>query len=151
MSAEGMMLAATVIRTNFFGSAAETREDVQLAWPDARSATTADELREALLAMLRGCGHESLTPVVLEGMGSAGWKLPDNLFLNQIPCDVDIRDWFYRDVCDAVQVALEDESLVSACQGRLRIECLPPELNPEMDTFRSGTMLELVREQYMCT
>ena len=45
-----------------------------------------------------------MTPVVLEGMGSAGWKLPDNLFLNQIPCDVDIRDWFYRDVCDAVQV-----------------------------------------------
>ena len=50
-----------------------------------------------------------------------------------------------------MQVALEDESLVAACQGRLRIECLPPELNPEMDTFRSGTMLELVREQYMCT
>ena len=62
--AQGLTLAATVIRTNFFGSAAEAREEVQLAWPDGRAATTADELREALLAMLRGCGLQSLTNVM---------------------------------------------------------------------------------------
>ena len=49
--------------------------------------------------------------------------------------------------CNAlVQVALEDEALLTSCKGRLKIECVPPELNPEMDTFRSGSMLELVRE-----
>ena len=35
--------------------------------------------------------------------------MPENLFLNEVPCDPDIRDWFYRDVCDALQVALQDE------------------------------------------
>jgi adenylate kinase len=44
------------------------------------------------------------------------------------------------------QVALQDQELLRASNGRLAIECAPPELNPEMDTFRSGTMLELVRE-----
>ena len=51
-----------------------------------------------------------------------------------------------RDICDAVEVALGDTALLSGCKGRLKVECSPPELNPEMDTFRSGTMLELVRE-----
>jgi adenylate kinase len=72
--------------------------------------------------------------------------VPANLFLNEVPCDPDIRDWFYRDVCDALQVALQDESLLAASKGRLVVEAVPPELNLEMDTFLSGTMLELVRE-----
>jgi len=100
------------------------------------------------MVMLRACGRDAETAEILQlpDVGSMGWKIPDNLFLNEVPCDADIRDWFYRDICDAVQVAVEDKELLSSCKGRLKIECVPPELNPEMDTFRSGTMLELVRE-----
>ena len=67
-------------------------------------------------------------------------------FSRQVPCREEIRDWFYRDACDAVQVALENADVCKRANGRFRIECAPPELNPEMDTFRVGTMLELVRE-----
>eukprot|EP00960_Hanusia_phi_P044841 756855-Hanusia_phi.AAC.1 len=34
-----------------------------------------------------------------------------------------------------------------ASSSRLKIECVPPELNPEMDSFRVGTMLEMVRAE----
>jgi len=48
-------------------------------------------------------------------VGSLGWKIPDNLFLNEVPCDPDIRDWFYRDICDAVQVCCSVLQCVAVC------------------------------------
>jgi len=58
------------------------------------------------MVMLRTCNRDSDTAVVLQmpQVGSIGWQIPDNLFLNEVPCDPDIRDWFYRDLCDALQV-----------------------------------------------
>lgn len=59
--------------------------------------------------------------------------------LNNIPHSKEIREYFYEDVLQATQRALNDG------KTRLKVEVSIPELNPEMDVYRIGTLLELVR------
>lgn len=59
--------------------------------------------------------------------------------LNNIPHSRDIREYFYVDVLQATQRAIKDG------KTRLKVEISIPELNPEMDVYRIGTLMELVR------
>lgn len=59
--------------------------------------------------------------------------------LNNIPHSREIRKYFYSDVLQATQRAIEDK------RSRLKVEINIPELNPEMDVYRIGTLMELVR------
>ncbi|XP_039816246.1 probable adenylate kinase 5, chloroplastic isoform X3 [Panicum virgatum] len=60
--------------------------------------------------------------------------------LNNIPHSREIRKYFYDDVLHATKHAIEDK------KTRLQIDINIPELNPEMDVYRIGTLMELVRE-----
>uniref|UniRef100_A0A804NQ82 adenylate kinase n=1 Tax=Zea mays TaxID=4577 RepID=A0A804NQ82_MAIZE len=60
--------------------------------------------------------------------------------LNNIPHSREIREYFYNDVLKATKLAIEDK------KTRLQIDINIPELNPEMDVYRIGTLMELVRE-----
>ncbi|PUZ50883.1 hypothetical protein GQ55_6G107600 [Panicum hallii var. hallii] len=60
--------------------------------------------------------------------------------LNNIPHSREIRKYFYDDVLHATKRAIEDK------KTRLQIDINIPELNPEMDVYRIGTLMELVRE-----
>ncbi|XP_047308263.1 adenylate kinase 5, chloroplastic isoform X2 [Impatiens glandulifera] len=59
--------------------------------------------------------------------------------LNNIPHTREIREYFYADVLQATQRA------ISAGKTRLRVDITIPELNPEMDVYRIGTLMELIR------
>eukprot|EP00899_Mesostigma_viride_P011983 jgi/Mesvir1/20786/Mv07896-RA.1 len=59
--------------------------------------------------------------------------------LNNVPHTSYIRNFFYDDVKDSVLTAL------AAGKIRLKLRCLIPELNPQQDVYRIGTLLELVR------
>ncbi|TYH65510.1 hypothetical protein ES332_D06G061000v1 [Gossypium tomentosum] len=59
--------------------------------------------------------------------------------LNNIPHSREIRNYFYDDVLQATQRAVNDG------RTRLKVEINIPELNPEMDVYRIGTLMELVR------
>ncbi|KAM3714257.1 hypothetical protein ACJW31_01G318500 [Castanea mollissima] len=59
--------------------------------------------------------------------------------LNNIPHSREIREYFYKDVLEATQRAINDG------RTRLKVENNIPELNPEMDVYRIGTLMELVR------
>ncbi|KAK4852983.1 hypothetical protein QYF36_001885 [Acer negundo] len=59
--------------------------------------------------------------------------------LNNIPHSREIRNYFYDDVLQATQRAVNDG------RSRLKVEINIPELNPEMDVYRIGTLMELVR------
>ncbi|KAF5945884.1 hypothetical protein HYC85_016112 [Camellia sinensis] len=59
--------------------------------------------------------------------------------LNNIPHSREIREYFYDDVLQATQRAINDG------KTRLKVEINIPELNPEMDVYRIGTLMELVR------
>ncbi|XP_061990793.1 adenylate kinase 5, chloroplastic [Rosa rugosa] len=59
--------------------------------------------------------------------------------LNNIPHSRDIRNYFYDDVLQATKRSINDGGI------RLKVENNIPELNPEMDVYRIGTLMELVR------
>lgn len=59
--------------------------------------------------------------------------------LNNIPHSREIRDYFYDDVLKATQRA------INAGKTRLKVEINIPELNPNMDVYRIGTLMELIR------
>ncbi|WOK99967.1 putative adenylate kinase 5, chloroplastic [Canna indica] len=59
--------------------------------------------------------------------------------LNNIPHSKEIRKYFYDDVLQGAQSAIVDK------RSRLKVEINIPELNPEMDVYRIGTLMELVR------
>ncbi|KAL9151192.1 hypothetical protein ABFS82_11G037500 [Erythranthe guttata] len=59
--------------------------------------------------------------------------------LNNIPHSREIRKYFYEDVLLATQRAVRDG------KTRLKVEISIPELNPEMDVYRIGTLMELIR------
>nr|GMC58503.1 adenylate kinase 5, chloroplastic isoform X2 [Ipomoea batatas] len=59
--------------------------------------------------------------------------------LNNIPHSREIREYFYDDVLQAIQRAVNNG------KTRLKVQINIPELNPEMDVYRIGTLMELVR------
>uniref|UniRef100_A0A7N0T106 adenylate kinase n=1 Tax=Kalanchoe fedtschenkoi TaxID=63787 RepID=A0A7N0T106_KALFE len=70
--------------------------------------------------------------------GQDSWRgIPTRL--NNIPHSREIREYFYNDVLQSTQRAINDG------MTRLKIEINIPELNPEMDVYRIGTLMELVR------
>ncbi|KAK9861434.1 hypothetical protein WJX84_008393 [Apatococcus fuscideae] len=76
------------------------------------------------------------------GAAAAGSAQPVEIptKLNNIPHTHHIRRFFYADVTQATKKAL------SAGKQRITLRVTIPELNPEMDVFRVGTLLEMVRE-----
>ncbi|KAK9149539.1 hypothetical protein Scep_008296 [Stephania cephalantha] len=59
--------------------------------------------------------------------------------LNNIPHSREIRNYFYDDILQATERAITNG------RTRLKVEINIPELNPEMDVYRIGTLMELVR------
>mmetsp|Transcript_17925 Transcript_17925/g.42653 ORF Transcript_17925/g.42653 Transcript_17925/m.42653 type:complete len:579 (+) Transcript_17925:56-1792(+) len=122
-----------------------TTLQAELPLPLPRAAATADELRHALLSLL---GEEGALPasagaVLLRLPGSTDdWSLPDELWLNTTPYPRSVRNMFYEDVLQAMQAAVADPS----CPRAMKVTVTPPELNMEMDSYRVGSLLELVRE-----
>ncbi|GKY92092.1 hypothetical protein MPSEU_000180600 [Mayamaea pseudoterrestris] len=97
--------------------------------------------------------------------GSHLHKLRENLYLNQVPHNVYVRQYFYDMAKDAVVEAVlsvrakykatSDNANIDATSAtnvpfyfssnRLLVTCQFPELNTSMDSYRIGTLLELVR------
>ncbi|CAL9151685.1 unnamed protein product, partial [Musa hybrid cultivar] len=103
---------------------------------------------DALLQKIRTDAVKFKTMEVTNGNSKSNLKLAassrDNwrgipTRLNNIPHSKEIRKYFYDDVLQATQNAIEDKI------RRLKVEINIPELNPETDVYRIGTLLELVR------
>jgi hypothetical protein len=76
-------------------------------------------------------------------------KIPDNLYLNQVPHNVYVRNYFYTSASRAVKDAVISCSLNRGpfC-NRMQVISAFPEMNPSMDSYRIGTILEMCRD--MC-
>jgi adenylate kinase len=78
-------------------------------------------------------------------LGGAGiGKLPENMYLNQVPHNRYVRDYFYQSVTQAVLDAVVQCSQ-GALTNRMQIISQFPEMNPSMDSYRIGTILEMAR------
>ncbi|BDA45931.1 probable adenylate kinase 5, chloroplastic [Coccomyxa sp. Obi] len=73
-----------------------------------------------------------------ESQATEVYTIPQRL--NNVPASRETRKFFYDDVCSAVKTA------VAAEERLLSVRLTIPETNPEMDVYRIGTVLELVRD-----
>ncbi|KAJ0031254.1 hypothetical protein Pint_14685 [Pistacia integerrima] len=93
---------------------------------------------ESLLSQAKGEKVKTATSGKPALKSEDSWKgIPTRL--NNIPHSREIRNYFYDDVLQATQRAVNDG------RTRLRVDINIPELNPEMDVYRIGTLMELVR------
>lgn len=72
------------------------------------------------------------------------FSLPEELRFNDVPHARWMRSYFYEAAAAALAKAITDSSIPD--KSRLQIKLNFPELNPAFDTYRIGTMLELVRD-----
>ncbi|KAL5985481.1 hypothetical protein ACLOJK_027465 [Asimina triloba] len=102
------------------------------------------KVQEAKAVKVQSSFQGKATPgnIILPNMGSSGqdnWRgVPTRL--NNIPHSREIRKYFYDDILQATQRAVEGGRI------RMKVEINIPELNPEMDVYRIGTLMELARE-----
>jgi len=71
-------------------------------------------------------------------------KLKENMYLNQVPHNRYVRKYFYE---MAAESALEAVVLCSEgkISNRMKMMLMFPEMNPSMDSYRIGTLLEVAR------
>lgn len=69
-------------------------------------------------------------------------QIPNSLYLNCVPWKPFARQFFYNRVVRAMDAAITDPKF----SNRMQIRLLTPETSPAFDTYRIGTILELVRE-----
>jgi len=77
------------------------------------------------------------------GGGGVG-ELKENMYLNQVPHNRYVRRYFYD---MAAQATLDSVMLCSEgkISNRMNMIVMFPEMNPSMDSYRIGTLLELAR------
>lgn len=152
MDEQGLRVRVQVRERKWFGGDSVSERVALCSWlpDDAADLSDSDGVRRALTSFARGIGGakaDAACVALLQGLGGSGATasrlvLPDNLRLNNVPHSPLAREWLYRSASTAVLEALAD----GGGPRRLQLTALIPETNPSMDTFRVGTMLELVRE-----
>ena len=85
-----------------------------------------------------------LTQMGIQIGGDGVGKVKENLYLNQVPHNRFVRQYFYDMAVDA---AVEAAELCSngKMTNRMSLNVMFPECNPDMDSYRIGTLLELTR------
>jgi hypothetical protein len=85
-----------------------------------------------------------LAQLAIQLSGAGVGELPESMFLNQVPHNRYVRQYFYENAAKAVldAVVLCSEGKIS---NRMKVISQFPEMNPEMDSYRIGTILEMVR------
>jgi len=77
--------------------------------------------------------------------GNRVGEVKENLFLNQVPHNRFVRQYFYDMAADAAL-----EAVIACSEGkisnRMKLQMMFPEMNPGMDSYRIGTLLELSRQ-----
>jgi len=76
--------------------------------------------------------------------GDGVGELKENMYLNQVPHNRYVRKYFYEMAANAAleAVVLCSEGKIS---NRMKLTSMFPEMNPSMDSYRIGTILEMAR------
>ena len=86
-----------------------------------------------------------LVATFIFGMHCSLIPIPNTRYLNQVPHNRYVRQWFYDKASKAIL-----DAVILCSQGRLpntmQVISMFPETNPSMDSYRIGTILELIRD-----
>ncbi|CAN0302331.1 unnamed protein product [Pylaiella littoralis] len=142
LDGEGMDIAAAVRTRSFFGKVQEFKQTVRVPFGVDKPFVTSEAVKRRLMEMSREQGMTKSTATIYKiPVGSYG-GLPINMLLNNVPHSRMARNFIYRGAADALVTAVQDP----AVPRRMKLVCTVPELNTAMDTYRVGTMLEMIRE-----
>ena len=72
------------------------------------------------------------------------FSMPSNLRRNDVPHEKWVRSYMYTAASNAFSKAITDPTIPN--KSKLQIKVNFPEVNPAFDTYRLGTMLEMVRD-----
>ena len=75
--------------------------------------------------------------------------MPLDFKFNNIPHAPWVRSYLYSRATQAVLRAVNDDSISTHNKSRLQLRFNVPEVNPAFDTYRLGTLLEMVREMVL--
>ena len=70
-------------------------------------------------------------------------QVPKDIRFNDVPHAPWVRDYMYESATDAVRKAIRDPTIPN--KSRMQMKVNFPEVNPAFDTYRIGTILEMVR------
>eukprot|EP00752_Nemacystus_decipiens_P002440 g2297.t1 len=142
LDAEGMDVAVAVRTKSFFGKVQESKETVRVSFGVNSPLVTAEAVKRRLMEMSREQGMTKSTATIYKIPVGMYGGLPFNLLLNNVPHSKMARNFIYKGAAEALVNAVQDPSV----PRRMKLVCTVPELNVAMDTYRVGTMLEMVRE-----
>lgn len=105
-----------------------------------------DALKIAIVALAIECERINLTAPILELPFGRDFTLPLDLLFNNVPHPAWLRAYIYSLAAEALKEIVRDPDLGPFDRTHLQIRVNFPEVNPAFDTYRIGTMLEMVRE-----
>jgi len=153
-AAETLNVKVEIVKRGFFGKETTSQEEVQVPLlppsPDSErrrgvgstKESVGSRVKRSFLRMSRAVGMVKSTGSIYGIPVGSYSKLPPNMRLNNVPHNSQVRSFFYRRVSSAITSAVDDPTF----PRRIQVRCVFPEMNTEMDTYRFGTMLEMVRE-----
>ena len=117
---------------------------VQINFPE--TTLSESELKKALYTMAFNFECMDSSAKILKLNFGDNYDLPTDLLFNQVPHPAWVRSYIYDAVTTATKNAVFNiDNIGSFTKSRLSVYVNFPEVNPAFDTYRIGTMLEMVR------
>eukprot|EP01031_Cornospumella_fuschlensis_P026725 gene26725-32294_t len=111
--------------------------------PHAYPVSDENMLKASIIAMLNSMGRIKDTASIMKLPYGEDGTMPKNFLFNNVPHAAWVRAYVYQSVTDAVLSAVQDPRVPD--KSRMLVNVNIPEVNPAFDTYRIGTVLELVR------
>lgn len=113
--------------------------------PFSSPVTNEESLKYALIKMAQDADCLTDTGFILSLPFGRDLTLPANLRFNDVPHASWLRSYIYESAANAVSIALESSADKVPNKSRMQLKVNIPEMNPAFDTYRIGTLLEMVR------
>jgi hypothetical protein len=108
-----------------------------------------ETLKYALVRMAADSGRIEDTGPILELPFGESFEVPTNLLFNNVPHPAWVRAYIYDQAGEALKAVVLDRDKGSSVtphdRAHLQVRVNFPEVNPAFDTYRIGTILEMVR------
>mmetsp|Transcript_2988 Transcript_2988/g.3129 ORF Transcript_2988/g.3129 Transcript_2988/m.3129 type:complete len:449 (+) Transcript_2988:231-1577(+) len=117
---------------------------VNVPFPKDTPIVDENALKNFLVSIAGDNGRIKDTPDICRLGFGQDCSMPLDLLFNAVPHPAWVRSYMYEQVTTAVRLAVNDETMPN--RSRMQVKVNFPEVNPAFDTYRVGTILEMVRQ-----
>lgn len=143
-SCTGIVKEGLQLRVDCRVQGKDSTRDILASFPGSQLIEDEVQLKRALVTMSSSvdCPKEGADIVKLKFGESTA--MPSDFLFNNVPHSAWVRAYLYDQMVTAVRQVVEDPSIPNKSKLQMRVNF--PEVNPKYDTYRIGTILEMVRE-----